>query len=82
MCVIHKKNTSTLGLSGQVGFKETGGHQQSETAFHAETLIDPVRSPGSGSSHLWAGARHYQLDTFDRIPRRAIRIVLDTMFRV
>ena len=30
-------------------------------------------------SHLWASTPQYQLDTFDRIQRRAIRIVEDPM---
>ena len=30
-------------------------------------------------SHLWAGALHYQLDPFDRMQRRAVRIVGDPM---
>ena len=31
-------------------------------------------------SHLWAGAPQYQLDPYDRIQRRAVRIVGDPMF--
>ena len=32
-----------------------------------------------GCSHLWAGAPQYQLEPFDRIQRRAIRIIGDPM---